>query len=80
MFNMSQPTIVKFNFGTALTCVLLLLGWGADRGITGQKLNTILEYVTESRSRTQRLESETAEIRNKLSVLENEIKYLQRIK
>jgi hypothetical protein len=77
MFNMSQEKIIKINFATGLTCVLLLLGWGADRGITGQKLNTILEYVTESRSRTQRLEQETAEIRNKLSVLETEVKHLR---
>jgi hypothetical protein len=77
MFNMSQPTIVKINFGTALTCVLLLLGWGADRGITGQKLNTILEFIVESRARDQRQETETAEIRNKLSVLENEIHHLK---
>jgi len=76
MFNMSQEKIIKINFATVLTCVLVLLGWGADRGITGQKLNTILEYVTESRAKMQRLESETAEMRNKLSVLETEIRHL----
>lgn len=77
MFNMSQETKIKINFATVLTCVLVLLGWGADRGITGQKLNTILEYVTESRAKMQQLEQQTAEIRNKLSVLEAEINHLK---
>lgn len=75
---MSQSTIIKFNFATALTCVLVLLGWGIDRGITAQKLNTILDYVTESRAKTDEAVKEAARTRDRVSVLETKIDHILR--
>ena len=78
MFNMSERTVIKINFGTALTCVLLLLGWGADRGITGQKLNTILEYVVESKAARIEQDKETARLKDRVSTIEAKLDHVLR--